>query len=40
MKILKWILTPLALFAPFIMVGYVVIKIPNGLDVVGNTELF
>jgi len=36
MKTLKWILTVLALLAPFIMVGYVVMKIPNGLAVVSN----
>jgi len=36
MKTLKWIVTLLALFTPFIMVGYVVMKIPNGLEVVSN----
>ena len=36
MKHLKWILTVLALLAPFLMVGYVVMKIPNGLEVVRN----
>jgi len=39
MKMLKWIVTLLALFAPFIMVAYVVMKIPNGLEVVSNWGL-
>jgi hypothetical protein len=39
MKLLKWVLTVLALLAPFFMVGYVVMKIPNGLEVVSNWGL-
>lgn len=39
MKLLKWIVTVLALLSPFLMVGYVVMKIPNGLAVIGNWGL-
>lgn len=39
MKVLKGILTVLAIFAPFIMFGYAVMKIPNGLQVIGNWGL-
>ena len=39
MKLLKWISTVLALLTPFLMVGYVVMKIPHGLQVISNWGL-